>query len=88
MIPRRLAAADPLLVAGDPDHGQHERGHAEPAPVDGSHTSRRRTGQDAGTSRMLATAMITVHCTSSALRIQTVNIDQVSALKKPTCGER
>ena len=32
--------------------------------------------------------MITVHCTSSALRSQTVNIDQVSALKKPTCGDR
>ncbi len=45
-------------------------------------------GSSRGSSRMHATVMITVHCTSSALRSQTVNIDQVSALKNPTWGER
>ena len=36
----------------------------------------------------LAIASTTVIWTSNVLRIQTVNIDQVSALKKPTFGDR
>ena len=41
-----------------------------------------------GSMRAQAMARMTVVCTSSVLRSQIVAIDQVSALKKPTLGDR